>query len=204
MEAENAALQREKDDLNNALATAKASVNSSKLVHRSTSSLTVLISSLFGGTNIGWTVHILSFNYWCLLDVIVWKRWYKIRYGLQCFDAVDWVTGRASSVEKSEWWVGSACSSVWGEVQIWIWSSWCHYHSLSLAPGNPSTFLVPAHSGSRRKNPVSHKMVVVLVIAMVFLHYWSMKILSEIASGNEYYTWGYFRHARFFLQLRCS
>ena len=53
MEAENAALQREKDDLNNALATAKASVNSSKLVHRSTSSLTVLISSLFGGTNIG-------------------------------------------------------------------------------------------------------------------------------------------------------
>ena len=35
MEAEIAGLQREKDDLNNALATAKASVNSSKLVHRS-------------------------------------------------------------------------------------------------------------------------------------------------------------------------
>jgi len=44
MEGEIASLQREKDDLNNALATAKASVNSSKLVHRSVSSLTVLMS----------------------------------------------------------------------------------------------------------------------------------------------------------------
>jgi len=44
MDAEIAALQREKDDLNNALTTAIASVNSSKLVHRSMSSLTVLMS----------------------------------------------------------------------------------------------------------------------------------------------------------------
>jgi len=26
---------------------------------------------------------------------------------------------------------------VWGEVQICIWPSWCHCHSLSLAPVNP-------------------------------------------------------------------
>jgi len=30
--------------------------------------------------------------------------------------------------------------SVWGEVQICIWSSWSHCHSLSLAPRNPDWF----------------------------------------------------------------
>jgi len=34
--------------------------------------------------------------------------------------------------------------SVWGKVQIYIWPSWCHFYSLSLAPVNPDwfTFLV--------------------------------------------------------------
>jgi len=50
MEAEKAVLQREKDD---ALAAAKASVNSSKLVHCSMSSIAVLMSRLFCDTNIG-------------------------------------------------------------------------------------------------------------------------------------------------------
>ena len=30
--------------------------------------------------------------------------------------------------------------SLWGEVQICIWPSWCHCHSLSLAPANPDWF----------------------------------------------------------------
>jgi len=30
--------------------------------------------------------------------------------------------------------------AVWGEVQICIWPSWCHCHSLSLAPVNPDWF----------------------------------------------------------------
>ena len=30
--------------------------------------------------------------------------------------------------------------SVWGEVQICIWPSWWHRHSLSLAPVNPDWF----------------------------------------------------------------
>jgi len=45
--------------------------------------------------------------------------------------------------------------SVCGEVQVCIWHSWCHCHSLSVAPVNPDsfnlpgfTFLVPAHPGS--------------------------------------------------------
>jgi len=44
--------------------------------------------------------------------------------------------------------------SVWGEVQICIWPSWCHHNSLSLAPVNPdwfyqngSAFLMPAYPG---------------------------------------------------------
>jgi len=45
--------------------------------------------------------------------------------------------------------------SVWGKVQICIWPSCCHCHSLSRAPVNPNwfyfpgfTFLVSAHPGS--------------------------------------------------------
>jgi len=32
---------------------------------------------------------------------------------------------------------------VWGEVQICIWPSWCHYHSLFLVPVNPDWFYLP-------------------------------------------------------------
>jgi len=53
-----------------------------------------------------------------------------------------------------------AWSCVGVKVQICIWPSWCHCHSLSLAPVNPDriylpgfTFLVPAHLGSLRQNP---------------------------------------------------
>jgi len=49
---------------------------------------------------------------------------------------------------------------VWGEMQICIWPSWFHCHSLTLAPINPDwfylpgfTFLVPAHPGSPSKVP---------------------------------------------------
>jgi len=37
---------------------------------------------------------------------------------------------------KTECW-GAAWLSVWGEVQICIWPSWCHCHSLSLAAVYP-------------------------------------------------------------------
>jgi len=60
--------------------------------------------------------------------------------------------------------------SVWSEVQICIRPSWCHCHSLSLAPVNPDwlytpgfTFLVPAHPSSPAQSPGGCKMVVVVV-----------------------------------------
>ena len=51
---------------------------------------------------------------------------------LQCFDAVGWPSGRASSLKKLRGGV-LAWLSVWSEVQTCIWPSWCHCHSLSLA-----------------------------------------------------------------------
>jgi len=51
--------------------------------------------------------------------------------------------------------------SVWGEEQICIWPSWCHCHSLSLAPVNPdwfyhngSAFLVPTYLGCPEERPL--------------------------------------------------
>jgi len=45
--------------------------------------------------------------------------------------------------------------SVWSEVQICIWSSSCHWHSLSLAPVNPDRFYFSGTGlprGSRTKS----------------------------------------------------
>jgi len=41
------------------------------------------------------------------------------------------------NLSGAEWW---GAGVVWGEVQICIWPSWCHCHSLSLAPVNPHWF----------------------------------------------------------------
>ena len=52
---------------------------------------------------------------------------------LQCFDAVGWAAGRHPACKKQSRGV-LAWLSVWSEVQTCIWPSWCHCHSLSLAP----------------------------------------------------------------------
>jgi len=48
---------------------------------------------------------------------------------------------------------------VWVKVQICIWPSWCHCHSLSPAPVNPDRFYLPgftslvlAHPGNPGQN----------------------------------------------------
>ena len=60
--------------------------------------------------------------------------------------------------KKTEWWNNGMV--IWGDVQICIWPSRCHYLSLSLVPVNPDwfyfsgfTFLVPAYPGSPGQNP---------------------------------------------------
>jgi len=54
--------------------------------------------------------------------------------------------------------------SVWSEVQICIWPSWCHCHSLSLASVKSRlffTFLVPAYPGSPGQRAVKRVCVCV-------------------------------------------
>jgi len=53
-------------------------------------------------------------------------------FGLQCFDAVGWVAGRASGLKKLSGGVLVWLSN-WSVVQTCIWPSGCHCHSLSLA-----------------------------------------------------------------------
>ena len=62
---------------------------------------------------------------------------------LQCFDTVGW----AAACKKLTGGV-LAWLSVWSEVQICIWPSLCHCHSLSLASVKSRSVLVPAHRGS--------------------------------------------------------
>jgi len=71
--------------------------------------------------------------------------------------------------------------SVWGEVQICMWPSWCHCHSLSLSLSKIQTgftFLVPAHPGSPGQNPEGHEMGVVEVSR-------SLKIQKKIGDFPE-------------------
>jgi len=79
--------------------------------------------------------------------------------------------------------------SVWGEVQICIWPSWCHCHALSLASVNPDwfylpgcTFLVPAHPGSSGQSPWGQNTVVVVVVVVLIACY-----TSAHGSGRRYY-----------------
>ena len=81
-----------------------------------------------------------------LVPSVLWRCWFGGRKGIRPV--------RKLSDEILAW------LSVWIKVQICIWPSWCHCHSLSLAPVNPDwfylpgfTFLVLAHPGSPGQNP---------------------------------------------------
>ena len=77
--------------------------------------------------------------------------------------------------------------SVWSEVQICIWPSWCHCHSLSLALDCKIQigfiFLVPAHLGSPGKRAVNRVCVLngcVLLVNDVFLAFYAW-LASHVA-----------------------
>jgi len=53
-----------------------------------------------------------------------------------------------SACKKLSGWV-LALLSVWGEVQICTRPTWCHCHSLSLAPVNPDWFYLSGTSSPR-------------------------------------------------------
>ena len=68
------------------------------------------------------------------LNLTFYSKLFGLQYfdGLQCFDAVGWVTGRASGLYKLSGRV-LVWLSVWSEVQTCPWPSWCHCHSMFLA-----------------------------------------------------------------------
>ena len=59
---------------------------------------------------------------------------------LQCFDAVGWTAGKASSPLSGG---VLAWLFVWVEVQTCTWPCWCHCHSLSLASVKSRLFFFP-------------------------------------------------------------
>ena len=59
----------------------------------------------------------------------------KFTLGLTAFSALTLLVGRQEghpACKKLEWWGTGVV--VWNEMQTSIWPSWCHCHSLSLAP----------------------------------------------------------------------
>jgi len=105
----------------------------------------------------------------CIFDLpsVLWHCWLG---GRKCIRPVkNWVDGMLK-------WL-----CVWVKVQICIWPSWCHCHSLSLAAVNPDwfylpdfTFLVPAHLGSPGQNPT----VVCVCVCSLWHYSWSVLTLN--------------------------
>jgi len=109
----------------------------------------------------------------CILPVL-WMMSFSHNeyYGSSCemanislfaFSALTLLVGRQDCHQSCKKLSGRVLTwlSVWGKVQVCIWPSWCHCHSLFLAPVNPdwfyqygSTFLVPAYPGCPRKRPL--------------------------------------------------
>jgi len=58
---------------------------------------------------------------------------------------------------------------IWDEVQICIWPSWCHCHSLSLASVKSRLVLVLAHTGNPRQSPEGCKTDFCMYIFFVIL-----------------------------------
>jgi len=98
--------------------------------------------------------------------------------------------------------------SVWSEVQICIWPSWCHCHSLSLAPAKSRfgfTFLVPADPGSPRQRAVKRLCVCVCgwvracVISAEGYHDPSDLCVLCLSSGSE----GWFQRGFYSARVSC-
>ena len=75
------------------------------------------------------------------LPSVLWYCWLGSRKGIQ--PVKTWVPV----------WL-----SIWGQVQICIWPSWCRCHSLSLASVKSRLVLVLAHPGNNGRSPEGRKM----------------------------------------------
>ena len=107
-----------------------------------------------------------------------------------------WLGGRKGTWPvKTDWWDVGMVISLGRDADLHM-PSWCHCHSLYLAPVNPDwfylpgfTFLVLAHPSSPRHSPGSRKIVVVVVVLVVVLalSLGSTLYTSAHGSGRRYY-----------------
>ena len=99
----------------------------------------------------------LKINFWVIMMVsVLWRCWLGGRKGIRPV--------------KTEWW---GTGSFWSEVQTCIWPSWCHCHSLSLAPVKSRLvllFWIRLTQVVLEKRPLNGCSVVVVVIMMVCNH----------------------------------
>ena len=100
--------------------------------------------------------NILCLQVWMCLAIT--NPCLKIQKSLPSVLWCCWLGGTKGIWPVKNWIVGFWHGSMSG--QICIWPSWCHCHSLSLAPVNPDwfylpgfTFLVPAHPDGHGQNP---------------------------------------------------
>jgi len=105
------------DKLVDLLDSGKANINTTNAVRPVSTPLNSFISSI-------WFTVIVTPS--VLVPSVFWRCWFGGRKGIW---PVKKVSGRMLA------WL-----CVWVKVQICIWPSWCHCHSLSLAPVNPDWF----------------------------------------------------------------
>ena len=120
----------------------------------------------------------LAEKLWNLSVITVWYQWYMMRYIISndflfwCFcwlvyldilwcyfGALTLLVGRQEGHPACKKLSSGVLAwlSLWSEVQTYIWPSWCHCHSLSLASVKSRlvlTFLVPAYPGCPGKEAV--------------------------------------------------
>jgi len=82
--------------------------------------------------------------------------------GLALTLLVGWPEGDLACKKLSSWVL--AWLSVWEEVQICIWPSWCHCYLPSLASVKSRLVLAPAHPGNPGQSPEGCKTDVVVVV----------------------------------------
>ena len=104
----------------------------------------------------------LKSDHWLLLD----KK--EVLCNVICYYSalmllVGWQEGHPACKKLSVWVL--AWLSVWDEVQISIWSSWCHCHSLLLASVKSRSVLVLAYPGNLRQK--GHKTDVSVYVTTV-------------------------------------
>ena len=102
-----------------------------------------------------------------ILKILLWwLRWGVWHYVPDVFWCC-WLGGRKGIRPVKNSGGVLAWLAVCSEVQICIWSNWCHFHSLSIASVKSRLVLVLAHPGNPGRSPESRKMNVCLCLVTV-------------------------------------